>query len=81
MVPSGLRIRPDVCDERRRGARFHLETAKAIRVRDELARQHLHGDIASQPGVVALIDFAHPAGAQQPDDFIRPDSRARLKWQ
>ena len=67
--------------ERRRGARLHLEAAKAIRVRDEFARQHLHGDVASQSRVVALINLAHSAGAQRPDDFVWPDSRARLKWQ
>ena len=67
--------------ERRGGARLHFESAKAVRVGDELARQHLHRDVASQPRVVALVDLAHPAGAQQADDFIGSDARAWLEGQ
>ena len=67
--------------ERRGGARLHFESAKTIRVRDELARQHLHRDVASQPRIVALVDLAHPAGAEQADDFIGSDARAWLQGQ
>ena len=67
--------------ERRGGARLHFETAKAIRIRDELARQHLHRDVAPEPRVVAFVDLTHPAGAQQADDFIGSDAGAWLEGQ
>ena len=67
--------------ERGRGARFLLEAAEAVGIDGKLARQHLHGDIASQPRVVALIHFAHAADAQQADDLVRSDARAWFKGQ
>ena len=65
--------------ERRGGARFLLEAAEAVGIGDELARQHLDGDVASQARVVALVDFAHAADAEQADDLVRSDARAWFK--
>ena len=47
------------------------------RVADDGRWQHLDGDVAIQPSVARAIDFAHPAGAERRDDFIRAESSAR----
>ena len=57
-------------------ARFELEAVSSIRIGDDCRRQHLHRDIATQPGVLSAVHLSHPAVAYQGDDFIGTNSRA-----
>ncbi len=38
--------------------------------------QHFDGDVAAEPRVVGLVDFAHAAGADGRNDFVRAEARA-----
>ncbi len=73
-------VRADVVDrddvgmiQRARGLRLVEEALLARRI-GAGARQDLDGDRAVQTGIARAIHFAHPAGTQQGDDFIRPEA-------
>ena len=57
-------------------ARFLFEAAQPIGLRDELRRQNLDRDIATQPAVACTIDLAHTSRADRGDHFIRTEARA-----
>jgi hypothetical protein len=50
--------------ERRERARFVLELATAVLIREALRRQHLDGHIATETRIPGAIDLAHASGAQ-----------------
>ena len=59
-----------------RGARFLLEAAQTVGIGGKAARQHFDGDIAPQPRIARAIHFAHPAGSDEGDDFVRAETCA-----
>ena len=58
--------------------RLTLEPDEAVGISGEQFRQDLQGDVAVEPRITGALDLAHAAGAQQADDFVRTDARARL---
>ena len=76
-------VRADVVDgedvgmiQRRRGAGFLLEAAKAVGIRRIRGGQDLDRDLASETRVVGEINLAHSATAQQVQDFVGAEQRA-----
>jgi hypothetical protein len=63
--------------ERSQEPRFPLESRTAIGIRDDLWRQDLDGDLASEPRVAGTIDLSHPAGTEQALQFVSADPPAR----
>ena len=61
--------------ERGKDFRFALEAGDAIRIRREQFGQDLQRYVASELRVPSTIDFAHPAGAEGGEDFVRADAR------
>jgi hypothetical protein len=59
--------------QRRRGSRFLLEALQAIGIGRERRREHLDGDVGSQPRIARAIHLAHAAGADGADDFVRTE--------
>jgi hypothetical protein len=59
-------------NERREYERFASEVGKTPRVERVPAGRNLQCDIAVQAGVAGAINVAHPALAQQFDDFEGP---------
>jgi hypothetical protein len=43
-------------------------------MRDRL-REHFDGDVAIEARIAGAVDFAHPAPAEQRNDFVRPEAR------
>ncbi len=62
--------------ERRDRARLAFEPPQPVAVGREGGRQDLDRDAAPEPRIARTIDLAHPAGAEQADDFIRSEMRA-----
>ena len=65
--------------ERRGGVRFLDKPATAILVADAVRRQHLDRDLAVEPRIAGAIHLAHPTGADEREDLVRPECRARLE--
>jgi hypothetical protein len=65
--------------ELRDGFGFALEPLAKRRVGRHVRRQHFDRDGAVQPRVARAIDLSHSPGANQPDDFIGAEARARLQ--
>jgi len=59
------------------GPGFLLEPAEALRIGGKRRREDLDCDIPAQAGVAGSIHFTHAAGADQGNDFIGPEFRAR----
>ena len=59
------------------GPGFLLEPAEALRIGGKRRREDLDCDIAAQAGVAGSIHFTHAAGADQGNDFIGAEFRAR----
>jgi hypothetical protein len=36
--------------------------------------QDLDGDVAIEPRIAGAVDLAHAAGADEPDDLVRPET-------
>src|SRR5579864_6999061 len=53
---------------------FPLEALAALGVRGEMLGKNLDCDRATQARVASLVHFAHPAGTQGCDDFVRTES-------
>ena len=64
--------------EGRGGVCFLDKPAAAILVADAVGRQYLDGHLAVQTRIARAIDLAHPAGADESEDLVRPECRARL---
>ena len=47
-----------------------LETIQCLFVLGELLRQKLQGHIAAQPGVLGLVDHAHPSATEFLQDLV-----------
>ena len=80
------RIAADVVDgadvgmvERRGGTRFPLKAFQDLRRLRDPVRQHFDGDHALETGIPRPIHVAHPASADQRDDFVRPQAGFQRK--
>ena len=60
-----------------RSSRFALEARHTVRVGPHRLGQNLEGHRASEPRVLRLIDLAHAACADQADEFVDAEARAR----
>ena len=65
--------------DRREEARFAIEPHEAIRIGGHRIRQHLERNLAPEARVTGPIDLAHPACADERDDFIRAQACASWK--
>ena len=75
--PTDLVDRDDVrVIQGRSGTRLPLEAVQALRVRRNLGRQHLQGDLAPEPRVPRPVHLSHPACANLAQDFVRPQTRS-----
>jgi len=63
--------------EGRDGAGLALEARATFRVGAQFSGEDLDGDRALEARVAGLVDLAHSAGADQPDDFVGTEPRAR----
>ena len=54
--------------------RFPTEACEAFRLVGDRGGQYLDGDVAIEPAVAALVDLAHPAGADRLDDRVGADT-------
>ena len=61
------------------GSRLPLQPRHALRITCEQRGQHLDRDVAVQPRIARFVDFAHPAGSEVPEDFVRTETGAGLK--
>ena len=57
--------------ERREQPRFALEAGQPVGIRGEGTRQNLQGDVTIQLAVSGAIHFAHAAGAELRQHFVR----------
>ena len=55
--------------------RFMFESAQAIRVMGHRRRENFDGDVTIETRIATAVDFAHPASAEQRDDFVRAEAR------
>ena len=67
--------------ERRGGLRLLHEPAAAILVRDAVGGQYLDRDFAAEPWIARAIHLAHPARADQPEDFVGAEPLTGLEAQ
>jgi hypothetical protein len=65
--------------QRRYGSGFTLEPFTLVAVGRKLRRQNLDRDRAVKTYVTRLVDLAHPAGPEEPEDVMRTEARAG--WQ
>ena len=63
--------------ERGDGSCFGFETRERVRPRGDVGRQDFDGDVAAQLVVAGPIHLSHAAAADESDDFVRAESRAR----
>jgi hypothetical protein len=59
------------------GARFLFEAAQAIGISRGRRQQDLERHVAAEPRIVGAIDLAHSACADEGDNFVRSEFRAR----
>ena len=62
--------------ERGNGAGLALEPRAPLRIRRHVGRQHFDRDRPIEPRVAGLVDFAHPARAEQREDLVRAEAHA-----
>ena len=65
--------------ERRDRSGFAFEPLAELGVGREVSGKYLDRDDAIEPGVAGPVDFAHPAGAERRNDFIRTETSPRSK--
>jgi hypothetical protein len=65
--------------EGRGGVCFLDKPAAAILVGDAIGRQNLDRDLTIKPWIAGAIHLAHPASANQRDDFVWTERRAWLE--
>ena len=53
---------------------FALESSEPVSVRDELIGQHFERNFAPQLRVAGAVHFAHSAGPQLVDHFVRTET-------
>ena len=74
---AGVVDRADVgVIQRRCRPRFAHQPLTRCLVGGAPGRQHLDGEVASQPRVAGTIDLAHAAGAEQADDLVGTEHRS-----
>ena len=56
--------------------RFRFEALQPLGIDRERGRENLDRDVSAQAGITRAIDFAHPAGTEDADDFVRTKSGA-----
>ena len=57
--------------QRGQKTRLALEALQGLRIESACIGQHLERDVALQPRVADAIDLAHPAHADELDDFVQ----------
>ena len=65
--------------QRRNRAGLLLEATDAVGVRGQILWQHLDGDVAIKACVARAIHLAHPAAAEERDDFVRAEAHTRFQ--
>jgi hypothetical protein len=63
--------------ERRNGPCFPSEPVADSRIVSEQCRENFDCDDPIRAGIAGFVDLAHPAGAEQRDDVVRTEARAR----
>jgi hypothetical protein len=66
-------------NERREHERFAPEVGKALLIGGVAIREDFERDVTMKAGVAGAIYLAHPALAQEFDDFEGPDTPAGLQ--
>src|SRR5262245_42801313 len=66
--------------ERRRHARFAFEARAKIRALRQMPREHLDGDLATEPRVAGAIHLPHPARSKRRNDFIGSEAGRGGQW-
>jgi hypothetical protein len=70
--------------ELRDDPRLPIEALAELRVGGERVGQHFDRNGAIETRVARLVDLAHPAGAERPQDLVRSESGAwrqhRVSW-
>ena len=76
-------VHPDVVDrqdirviQRSRRARFLLEPTQSLGIAGEGGRQDLDRHVTPQTGIARSIHLAHPAGADERDNFVDAEPHA-----
>src|SRR6516162_6038592 len=64
--------------KRRNGLRLSLEPSAPVRIRSEVQRQNLDGNIAIQPRIPGAIHLAHSARSERTDNLIWAERHAWL---
>src|SRR5438045_8538421 len=59
--------------------RLGEEAGDHVVVLGQLGEQHLDGGVAPDVPVAGEVNFAHPTGAETPDDVVGPNLRADFK--
>ena len=59
------------------GAGLALEARAAFRVCVQVGGKKLERNRATEARVAGLVDLAHTPGADQPENFVRPQARTR----
>jgi hypothetical protein len=59
--------------------RLSLEASSRIGVAGDFTREDFDGNRAVETSIAGLVDFAHAAGAERADDFIRTDPDAGVE--
>ena len=71
----------ELCDvrvvERGEQLRLALEAREPVGVGGERGGQQLQSHLAAEPRVRRAVDLAHAAGADRPDDLVRPEALSR----
>jgi hypothetical protein len=62
--------------QRGNGMGLAVKAFAELRVAGHVRRQDFDRDRAIETGIPRFVDFAHPAGAERRDDFIRTQTRA-----
>jgi hypothetical protein len=65
--------------ERRDSARFAFESLSAAGIDREFLRQHLDRNDPIKTPIARLVDLAHTAGPNQPENFVGSEANAGLE--
>src|SRR5262245_24717253 len=66
--------------QRRSRARLAFETSQCLGTSRERRVDHLDRHLAAQARITGAIHRAHPAGAEEADDFVWTETGARSQW-
>lgn len=72
-------IRISIGDEIADRAALALESRERLQIACELRREDLDGDLAPETSIAGAIDLAHPAAAEETENFVRAEPRTGTK--